>query len=164
MASGCTACILCEPVCDFNLCLVHAIFLSTHFYYVVFVLFCFKLGNSVAKTKKMLKQAFGDDALGQTQTYNWFNSLKMAEYQLTMTNVLNDLQLAQHWIMLQKCVRVSVRIIGEQSTMLATLRDCHMGHASEFGRNQHEADCCKIRAKAADQQPEATSAGNQHGT
>jgi len=28
----------------------------------VFVLFCFKLGKSVAKTKKILKQAFGDDA------------------------------------------------------------------------------------------------------
>jgi hypothetical protein len=24
----------------------------------------------------MLKQAFGDDALGQTQTYDWFNQLK----------------------------------------------------------------------------------------
>jgi hypothetical protein len=114
------------------------------------VLFCFKLGNSVAKTKKMLKQAFGDDASSQTQTYSWFNSLKMAEYQLMMTNVLNDLQLAQHRIMLQKCVRVSVRITGEQSVMSATLRDCHMGHASKFGQTQHEADCCKIRAKAAE--------------
>lgn len=80
----------------------------------------------------MLKQAFGDDALGQTQTYNWFNSLKMAEHQLMMTNVLDDLQLAQRLKMLQKCIRVTARIIGEKSMMFATLWDCHMGHASEF--------------------------------
>ena len=75
----------------------------------------------------------------------------MAEHQLMMTNVLDDLQLAQHRIMLQKCVRVSVRIIGEQSMMSATMWDCHMGHASEFCRTQHEVECCKICAKAVDQ-------------
>jgi hypothetical protein len=32
------------------------------------------------------------------------------------------------------------------------------------GRTQHEADCCKIHAKAADWRPEATVAGSQHGT
>lgn len=68
--------------------------------------FASSLASVWQKLKKMLKQAFGDDALGQTQTYNWFNSLKMAEHQLMMTNVLDDLQLAQRWLMLQKCVRV----------------------------------------------------------
>jgi len=121
-----------------------------HFHYIVFVLFCLQLGNSVAKTQKMLKPALGDDILGQTQTYNWFNSLKMAKHQLMMTNVL-DLQLAQYWKMLQKCVRVTARIRGKQSMMFATLWDCHMGYASEFCRTQHEADCCKIHAKAAEQ-------------
>jgi hypothetical protein len=29
-----------------------------------------------AKTHQMIKQAFGDDALGQTQTYDWFNRFK----------------------------------------------------------------------------------------
>jgi hypothetical protein len=38
--------------------------------------FCFKLGKSVAKTHQMIKQAFGDDALGQTQTYDRFNRFK----------------------------------------------------------------------------------------
>jgi hypothetical protein len=57
----------------------------------VCIKFCFKLGNSAAKTHQMIKQAFGDDALGQTQNYDWFNRFKMAERQLTMTNVLDDL-------------------------------------------------------------------------
>jgi hypothetical protein len=35
-----------------------------------------KLAKSVAKTHQMLKQVFGDDALGQTQTCHWFNRFK----------------------------------------------------------------------------------------
>jgi hypothetical protein len=37
---------------------------------------CLKLGKSAAKTHQMLEQLSGDDALGQTQTYNWFNQFK----------------------------------------------------------------------------------------
>jgi hypothetical protein len=33
----------------------------------VCIKFCFKLGKSAAKTHHMIKQEFGDDALGQTQ-------------------------------------------------------------------------------------------------
>jgi hypothetical protein len=36
----------------------------------VCIKFCFKLGKSAAKTHQMIKQAFGDDALGQTQNYD----------------------------------------------------------------------------------------------
>jgi hypothetical protein len=42
----------------------------------VCIKFCFKFGKSVAKSHQMIKQAFGDDALGQTQTYDWFNQFK----------------------------------------------------------------------------------------
>jgi hypothetical protein len=44
----------------------------------VCIKFCFKLGKSAAKTQKMLKQAFGDDALGQVQTYDWFKNRQMS--------------------------------------------------------------------------------------
>jgi len=37
--------------------------------------FCFKLGQMAAETHKMLKEGFGDNALGQTQTYEWFKRL-----------------------------------------------------------------------------------------
>jgi hypothetical protein len=66
-----------------------------HFYNVVFVLFCdfffvemdmkeqrvcikfcFRLGKSAAKSTQRIKQAFDDDALGQTQIYDWFNRFK----------------------------------------------------------------------------------------
>jgi hypothetical protein len=38
--------------------------------------FCFKLGKMAAETHKMLKEAFGDNALGQTETCEWFKRLK----------------------------------------------------------------------------------------
>jgi hypothetical protein len=31
-----------------------------------------KIGKTVSETHRMLKEAFGDNALGQTQTYEWF--------------------------------------------------------------------------------------------
>jgi hypothetical protein len=34
--------------------------------------FCFKLGKTASETKEMLKETFGDNALGQTQTNEWF--------------------------------------------------------------------------------------------
>jgi hypothetical protein len=38
--------------------------------------FCFNLGNTAAETHKMLKEAFGDNALSLTQTYEWFKRFK----------------------------------------------------------------------------------------
>ena len=34
--------------------------------------FCFKLGKTASETHRMLKEAFGDNALSQTQTYERF--------------------------------------------------------------------------------------------
>jgi hypothetical protein len=44
-----------------------------------------QIGNSAAITHQILKQAFGDDALGQTKTYDWFNRFKNGR-----TSVDND--------------------------------------------------------------------------
>jgi hypothetical protein len=38
--------------------------------------FCFKLGKNAKKMHQTLKQAFGDNTLGQTQTYNWYKCFK----------------------------------------------------------------------------------------
>ena len=37
---------------------------------------CFKLGKTAAEIPKMLKEEFGDNSLGQIQTYEWFKRLK----------------------------------------------------------------------------------------
>jgi len=33
---------------------------------------CFTLGKMASETHRMLKEAFGDNAPGKTQTYEWF--------------------------------------------------------------------------------------------
>ncbi|PNF18540.1 hypothetical protein B7P43_G08515 [Cryptotermes secundus] len=42
----------------------------------VCIKFCFKLGKTTAETHQMLEQAYGDNSLGQTQTYNWYKRFK----------------------------------------------------------------------------------------
>jgi hypothetical protein len=37
----------------------------------VCIKFCFKLGKTVSETYRMLKEAFDDNILGQTLTYEW---------------------------------------------------------------------------------------------
>jgi hypothetical protein len=43
------------------------------------VKFCFKLGKTASETHEMLKTAFGDDAMGRTQTFEWFSRFKLGE-------------------------------------------------------------------------------------
>jgi len=38
--------------------------------------FCFKLSKTALETHKMLKEAFDDNALGQTHTHEWFKHFK----------------------------------------------------------------------------------------
>jgi hypothetical protein len=40
------------------------------------VKFCFKLGKTAVETHRILREAFGDNALGQTQTYERFTRFK----------------------------------------------------------------------------------------
>jgi hypothetical protein len=38
--------------------------------------FCFKLCKTDSETDRMLKEAFGDNAVGQTHIYEWFKHFK----------------------------------------------------------------------------------------
>jgi hypothetical protein len=42
----------------------------------IYIKFCFKLGKTALETHRMLKEAFGDNAVRQTQTYEWFKRFK----------------------------------------------------------------------------------------
>jgi hypothetical protein len=67
----------------------------------VCIKFCFKLGKSAVKSHQMIEQHLVRLWVKPT---TGLTDLKMAERQLTMTNVLDDLQPAQRRKMLQKCV------------------------------------------------------------
>jgi len=38
--------------------------------------FCFKLNKTAAETHRMLKEAFGEQALSQARTFEWFKRCK----------------------------------------------------------------------------------------
>jgi len=38
--------------------------------------FCFKIGKTAMETYKLLQQAYGEDATGRTQVFNWFRRFK----------------------------------------------------------------------------------------
>jgi hypothetical protein len=39
----------------------------------------FKLGKTAAETHQMLKQAFGDNSLDQTQSYDWYKRFRYGQ-------------------------------------------------------------------------------------
>jgi hypothetical protein len=44
--------------------------------------FCFELGKTAAETHQMLQQAFGNNSLGQTQTYDWYKQTNSVYFSL----------------------------------------------------------------------------------
>ena len=88
-----------------------------------------------SKTHRMIKQAFGVDVLGQTRIYNQF-ILKIAECQVTMMNVLDELPSLQCREKLQHCVKLSARTAGERSMTFAALWGCRTRHATAFYRTK----------------------------
>ena len=52
--------------------------------------FCFKLGKTATECYEMLKTAFGEQAIGGSQTFQWFPGLWQAELRLMMMNALVD--------------------------------------------------------------------------
>ena len=41
-----------------------------------YIKFCFKLGKTATEGYKMLKTAFGEQAMGRSQTFRWFSRFK----------------------------------------------------------------------------------------
>ena len=52
--------------------------------------FCLKLGKTATECYEMLKTAFGEQAMGRSQTFQCFTGLRQAELRLMMTNALVD--------------------------------------------------------------------------
>ena len=38
--------------------------------------FCFKIGKTATETYQLLQQAYGEDAMGRTQVFDWFRPFK----------------------------------------------------------------------------------------
>ena len=40
------------------------------------ITFCFKIGKTATETYQLLQQAYGEDAMGHTQVFDWFRRFK----------------------------------------------------------------------------------------
>ena len=50
--------------------------------------FCFKLGKTATECFEMLKTAFGEQAMGSSQTFQCFPGLRQAELRLILTKAV----------------------------------------------------------------------------
>jgi len=39
--------------------------------------FCFKIGKTATETYQLLQQAYGEDAMGRTQVFDWFRRFNL---------------------------------------------------------------------------------------
>jgi len=92
--------------------------------------FCFKLNKTEAETHWMLKEAFGEQALSQARTFEWFKRFKDGR-----ESVEDD----KHSGWLSTCTtpemiaKVSEVILEDRlSTMFVIMLDCHTGHVNAF--------------------------------
>jgi len=42
----------------------------------IYIKFCFKIGKPATETYQLLQQAYGEDAVGRTQVFDWFRRFK----------------------------------------------------------------------------------------
>ena len=56
------------------------------------VKFSFKSGKIATETHQLLQQAYGEDAMGRTQVFDWFRRFKEVEPPLKVTSARDDRQ------------------------------------------------------------------------
>jgi len=51
--------------------------------------FCFKIGKNATETYQLLQQAYGEDAMGRTQVFDWFRRLKEGRSSVELGTTVN---------------------------------------------------------------------------
>jgi hypothetical protein len=94
--------------------------------------FCFKLTKTVAETHRMLKEAFGEQALSQARTSERFKRFKDGQESVEdhkhsgrpSTGTTAEMTAEVHEVILE----------DRLSTMFVITSDCHTGHFNAFQR------------------------------
>ena len=92
--------------------------------------FCFKLNKTAAETQQMLKEAFGEQALSQARTFEWFKHFKDGQESVVDHKHSGWLSTCTTLEMIAK-VR-DVILEDRLSTMFVIALDCHTGHFNTF--------------------------------
>ena len=92
--------------------------------------FFFMLNKTAAETHRMLKKAFGEQALSQERTFEWFKRFKDGRESVedrkhsgrTSTSTTPEMSAKLREVILE----------GRLYTMFVIALDCHTGHVNEF--------------------------------
>ena len=75
------------------------------------VKFCFKLGKTATECYEMLKTAFGEQAVGCSQTFQWFSRFKAGRTSTDDDECSGRPVSRSMPEMMRECVRLSARIV-----------------------------------------------------
>jgi hypothetical protein len=92
--------------------------------------FCFKLNKTAAETHLMLKEAFGEQAVSQTRTFEWFKHFKDGWESVDDRNHSGQLSTCTTPEMVVKVREVILQ--DRLSTTFVIALDCHTGHVNAF--------------------------------
>jgi len=57
----------------------------------IFITFCFKMEKSATETYQLLQQAYGEDAMGRTQVFDWFSRFNPLALELDIYSLAHHL-------------------------------------------------------------------------
>ena len=92
--------------------------------------FCFKLNRTAAETHRMLKEAFGEQALSQARTFEWFKRFKDGRESVEGRKHSGRPSTCRT---LEVIAKVREVILEDRlSTIFVIVLDCHTGHVNAF--------------------------------
>ena len=83
--------------------------------------FCFEIGKTTTKTYQLMQQAYGEDAVGRTQVFDWFRRFKEGR-----TSVESDPRSGRPVLILRVSYTTSTLPTGKQFTGKSTWRSCEV--------------------------------------
>ena len=87
-------------------------YLKRHFHQVFF-----KIGKTAKETYQLLQQAYGEDAVGRSQVFDCFHSLKRVEPPLKATPARDDRQLLCYGVNLDSRILAKILYTVDRSDM-----------------------------------------------
>ena len=92
--------------------------------------FCFKLNKTASETHQMLKEAFGEQALSEARTFEWFKHFKDGRESVEDDKLPGRPSTCTTPEMIAEVCEV---VLEDRLSMMFVLTlDCHMGHVNTF--------------------------------
>jgi len=105
----------------------------------IYITFCFKIGKTTTETYQLLQQAFGKDAMGRTQAFDWFRRFKEGRTSAESNLHSRRLSTSRNWRFLILRVSYTTRtfLTGKKLTRNSTWKSCDVC-VNQFAENDRK--------------------------